>query len=142
MIYIQERSLRRQLEALQLASGSHALTAVLWLYPDCLRRTMCGLPVAQDRQALEPVTTYGEESHPGRRTLAQPFNAAFIARLMSQKSKVSRRCDSLALYPAQSPEWASCAIPHEGIILLKSPISLSTLRKAGFSISETAPRGW
>jgi hypothetical protein len=142
MIYILERSFSRQLAALQASGLSGAVNSVLWLYPECSRPTICGLPVFKNRPELQPVTTYGESAASGRRTLAQPFDAVFVSRLLAQKAKVTRRCDSIALYSPGSSEWLACAIPHEGMVLLKAPASLSALHRAGFSASETAPSWW
>ncbi len=141
MIYVYEASFERQLTLLESIAAKDTI-AVLWLYEGARRSTISGLLVAPKGGAFQAVTTYGECGAKGRATFPHQFNHEFQSRLRSNKHKIIKNCDSLALYAQHSLEWFACAIPHEKMCLVKDVGQLQSIQKHGFSASTNAPSWW
>lgn len=143
MIYAQERSLKRQIALLELVaqlSGDSVLVA--WLYPVSHATSFMGIPVSNDANGLLPVTTYNENSEQGPNTKPVKFTPAICAELIQKRSKLLRRCDSLALYRPGENDWFACAIHHEHMCLIKDNALLPQLVTRDFCVSEQAPAWW
>lgn len=143
MIYAQEASLKRQIALLELASQlSGGSVLVAWLYPVPHATLFMGIPVSNYSNGLMPVTTYDGGTEQGPSTKPVNFTPAIGAELIQKRSKLLRRCDSLAVYHPGENDWFACAIHHENICLIKEDALLPQLIANGFSVSEQAPSWW
>jgi len=142
MIYAQESSLKRQIALLELASQLSGISVlVAWLYPVPHATSFMGIPVSNDSNGLLPVTTYGGAEQ-GPSTKPINFTPAICTELIQKRSKLLRRCDSLAIYRPGENDWFACAIHHEKICLVKDTALLPQLTAKGFSVSKQAPSWW
>jgi hypothetical protein len=143
MIYAQEGSPKRQIALLELASQlSGGSVLVAWLYPVTNATLFMGIPVSNNSRGLMPVTTYDGGAEQGPSTRPVDFTPAICAELIQRRSKLLRRCDSIAIYHPGENDWFACAIHHENICLIKDKALLPQLAAKGFCVSEQAPSWW
>jgi hypothetical protein len=145
MIYVVEQRFDQQLALLRLASqlvGGGIIVA--WLYPESNAKSVAGLSVGDESHGLLPVTTYGSgpQSEQGRNTEPTNLTDALVDELLRMQSKVTRCCDSLAIYLPNERDWIACCIHHEKVCMVRDVSLLPQLAAHGFSPTTEAPAGW
>ena len=139
MIYVEEKSLNRQIELISFLSELTPVSICAWLYPESRTNTLFDVPVV--RSDLEPVTTYENGFVPYHTQLTDSSDKV-LENIKSSTSALELNCDSLALYGNGSDKWVVATIGHEGMCLVRDDNLYKKLQTADFPVSKEAPSWW
>ncbi len=141
MIYIEEKSLSRQIELLILLSENDDYELCAWLYPESPAKELANFTVTNNENGLVPITSYENGFKPKRTVLVKATKNNLNAFLINEAS-LKKNCDSLALYTSGDLTWKISTIGHEGMCLVQDKSLYSKISKSGFNASLKAPEWW
>ena len=141
MIYVEEKSFKRQIKLLAFIANNQNLEICAWLYPESDATEIAGYEVTDNPLFLKPITTYRNGILP-RCTVSKPATLETISSFGAAYTELVKQCDSLALYEKGLSSWVAATIGHEGVCLVKNETLLKGIIQAGFAASTKEPLWW
>lgn len=141
MIYVEEKNLEKQVSLLKILLGKNEMDLVAWAYPEAKIKAFLGSPILVDEAgSIESATEYANAKK--KRTQRLSIGCDFLGKITKEGAAIKSSIDSLCFYEKDSASWSFCAIPHEGMCLIRANETISAIQAEGYSASLEPPSWW
>ena len=143
MLYIQEKSFRRQVDLLYFLAELDEFEIIVWLHPESKLKHLFRFDLLHnDKYQGKPVTEYNDPTILIKRTIRQKLTTSFITRIYEFRRIFTQNCDSCVLYKSGEYDWYASTVGHEGMFLIRDDKKQNELVLNGFDATLEKPSFW